>query len=138
MPSFHLAEAFEEQCRRHPEGLFVVDRGERRTWREVAAQVDALAASLADRGLAPGSRLGIDLPNRIEWVVAALAGARLGLTLVPLDPALSYLELKYQLRQAEVAAVVVPAAWGGVAASASAPSCWRWSQCTSVSTPPSC
>ena len=114
MPSSHLAEAFEEQVQTRPDALFVVDRGERWTWRRVADQVDALVASLAERGLGPGDRLGIDLPNRVEWVVAALAGARLGLTLVPLDPALSYLELKYQLRQAEVAAVVVPAEWAGV------------------------
>lgn len=114
MPSSHLAEAFEEQLHSRPDAVFVVDRGARWTWRQVAAQVDALAAALAERGLGPGSRLGLDLPNRLEWVVAALAGARLGLTLVPLDPALSYLELKYQLRQAEVAAVVAPASWGGV------------------------
>jgi fatty-acyl-CoA synthase len=114
VPSFHLAEVFEEQVARRPDQPFVVEGGERWTWRQVAAQVDALAASLAERGLAPGSRLAIDLPNRLEWVVAALAGARLGVTLVPLDPGLSYLELKYQLRQAEAAAVVAPAVWGEV------------------------
>jgi fatty-acyl-CoA synthase len=112
--SSHLAVAFEEQVRARPDAIFVVDRGERWTWRRVADQVEALVASLAERGLGPGDRLGIDLPNRVEWVVAALAGARLGLTLVPLDPALSYLELKYQLRQAEVAAVVIPSEWAGI------------------------
>jgi fatty-acyl-CoA synthase len=42
-----------------------------------------------------------------------LATARLGATIVPIDPALSFHELKYQLRHSEVRAVVTAETWAG-------------------------
>jgi fatty-acyl-CoA synthase len=42
-----------------------------------------------------------------------LASARLGATIVPIDPALSFHELKYQLRHSEVRAVVTAETWAG-------------------------
>ncbi len=77
------------------------------------SQSAGLAASLAGLGVRPGDRLAVDLPNWPEWVVAFLAGARLGATVVPLDPALSFHELKYQLRHSEARAVVTPEVWNG-------------------------
>jgi fatty-acyl-CoA synthase len=43
-----------------------------------------------------------------------LAAARLGATVVPVDPSLGYHELKYQLRHAEAGLAVAPQATGGV------------------------
>ena len=72
-----------------------------------------MAASLAGLGVGPGDKLAVDLPNWPEWVVAFLAGARLGATVVPLDPGLSFHELKYQLRHSEAKVVVTPELWSG-------------------------
>ena len=83
------------------------------SYAEVDAQSAGLAASLAGLGVRPGDRLAVDLPNWPEWVVAFLAGARLGATVVPLDPGLSFHELKYQLRHSEARAVVTPEVWNG-------------------------
>lgn len=108
MASLHLGELFGDRAQAHPGREFVVSGSRRLTYGQVGEQVTRLAAALRALGLEPGHRLAVDLPNQPEWVIAVLAGARLGLTLVPLDPGLSFHELKYQLRQSEANAVVVP------------------------------
>ncbi len=108
MTQHHLAPRFRARVASHPDRPFLLEGARSLTWSEVAGQVDALARALRGEGLAVGDRIGIDLPNGIEWVVTVLAAAQAGLTVVPLDPGMGYHELQYQMRHAEVAAVVIP------------------------------
>lgn len=110
---WQLAAIVEERARTHPAHDCLVSRGRRWSYAQVRDQAANLAASLVDLGLVPGARIALLLPNRAEWVVAFLAAARLGLTVVPLDPRLSVPELKYLLRHSEVGAVVTVAGHGG-------------------------
>ena len=88
--------------------------GDRRlTYADVRREVEALAAALADLGTVPGARVAVNLPNWPEWLTTALATARLGATLVPVNPGLGFHELKYQLRHAEAAVVVTAESWEG-------------------------
>lgn len=112
MAAGHLAELFRAQVQAHRDRELLVGAGQRWTYGQVDERAEALATSLADLGLRAGDRLAIDLPNWPEWVVTLLAGARLGLTVVPLDPGLGYHELKYQLRHSEVGAAVVAERYG--------------------------
>ena len=109
----HLTALFAERANEHPNREFLVFGSRRVTYAQTERETTALAAALAGLGLAPGDRLAIDLPNWPEWVVAFLAAARLKVTPVPLDPSLSFHELKYQLRHAEARAAVIPEAVGG-------------------------
>ena len=86
----------------HPERTLLVAGGRSFTYGLVNSQAGALAAALAELGIEAGDRVAIDLPNWPEWIVALCAAARLGATVVPLNPHLNYHELKYQLRHAEV------------------------------------
>lgn len=113
MPSSHLATLFQDRVQAHPDRELVVFGARRWSYAEADRQSAGLAASLAGLGVGPGDRLAVDLPNWPEWVVAFLAGARLGATMVPLDPALSFHELKYQLRHSEARAAVTPEVWHG-------------------------
>ena len=101
-----LAQVFARRAREHPARTLVVSGGRSLTYAAVDQRASALAAALADLGLGAGDRVGINLPNCAEWVVSMLAVAKLGGVLVPLNPGLSYHELKYQLRHAEASAVV--------------------------------
>ena len=112
MTNWHLADIVEERARNHPARDCLVAGARRWTYGQVREQSGELAAALADLGLKPGARIALLLPNRPEWVIAFLAAARLGLTVVPLDPRLSFHELKYLLRHSEVAAVVTVAGHG--------------------------
>jgi acyl-CoA synthetase (AMP-forming)/AMP-acid ligase II len=76
------------------------------TYGQVDAQGAALAAALADLGVAAGDRLAVSLPNIPEWLVALRAAAALGAVVVPVSPRLTAHEFKYQLRHSSAAALV--------------------------------
>jgi len=70
------------------------------TWSfgRVDAEAESLAAALAGLGLGAGDRLALVLPPRPEFVVSMFAAAKLGATIVPLNPRLTSGELQYALR----------------------------------------
>jgi fatty-acyl-CoA synthase len=95
------------------------------TYGQVDADGAALAAALADRGVAAGDRVAVSLPNVPEWLVALRAAAALGAAVVPVSPRLTVHEFKYQLRHSGAAALVTaerddavdaPALYAGVLA----------------------
>nr|WP_255357110.1 non-ribosomal peptide synthetase [Pseudonocardia sp. HH130629-09] len=72
-----------------PSGTAVVDGANGRRWTaaELDARIDAVATTLAARGVNPGDRVGVLLPRSTE-LVGVLAGVlRAGAACVPLDPA---------------------------------------------------
>jgi long-chain acyl-CoA synthetase len=76
------------------------------TWAELDDRIDRLAATLLARGLAAGARVGILLPNSIEFAVAYFAALRAGLVAQPLNTAYTAAELGYQLGDAQSALVI--------------------------------
>jgi len=111
--SSHLASVFRARVEAHPDRDLVVFGGKRWSYAEVTAQAAGLAASLVGLGLGAGDKIALDLPNWPEWVVAFLASAQVGAVVVPVDPALSFHERKYQLRHSEAKVAVTPEVWGG-------------------------
>ncbi len=73
-----------------------------------------MARELAARGLGPGDRLAIYLPNRIEYIDLFLACTRLGVIVVPINVLYRDREMNHILGDATPKAVVVAddAAWG--------------------------
>ena len=112
MTTHHLAERFAESAGRHGTRECLVAGRRRLTYAQVDAEAAALAAALRDLGVRAGDRLAVDLPNCGEWVVTLLAAARLDAVLVPVNPAVGYHELKYQLRHAEAVLAVAAQAAG--------------------------
>jgi acyl-CoA synthetase (AMP-forming)/AMP-acid ligase II len=62
----------------------------------------SLAARLAAGGVQKGSRIGLIMPNGLDWAITGLAVMRLGATLVPLSTLLRPPELLAQLRVSSV------------------------------------
>nr|WP_324194322.1 AMP-binding protein [Nocardia blacklockiae] len=93
---------------RHGDRPALVDRGTgaRWTYREFAAEVDAVAHGLLAAGLGKGDRVGIWAPNRAEWTLVQYATARIGAILVNINPAYRAHELRYVLGQAGVRLLV--------------------------------
>ena len=109
----HLAVLFAEHAEAHPDREFLVFGSRRMSYAQVQREALALADAFGGLGVQLGDRLAVDLPNWPEWVVAFLAAAYRGAVLVPLDPSLSFHELKYQLRHADVRAGVVAEEYEG-------------------------
>ncbi|AXB45495.1 AMP-binding protein [Amycolatopsis albispora] len=80
--------------------------GRRWTYRELAADVDALAIGLLGLGITKGDRVGIWSPNRAEWTLLQYATAKIGAILVNINPAYRSHELKFVLNQAGVRLLV--------------------------------
>jgi len=103
-----VAQALIDTAKRLPDQEAVVfrEQGERWTWQEFAAKVDALANALLDLGLEKGDRIGIWSPNRPEWLLAQFATARIGLVLVNINPAYRLGELEYALNKVTSKALI--------------------------------
>ncbi len=86
----------------------LVDRtaGRRWTYRELAAEVNALALGLVAQGIGKGDRVGIWSPNRAEWTFLQYATAKIGAILVNINPAYRSHELEYVLNQAGIRLLV--------------------------------
>jgi acyl-CoA synthetase (AMP-forming)/AMP-acid ligase II len=59
--------------------------GPRLTWRDVRDQTASVARGLIARGVEPGDRVAVWLPNDRYWVLAALGALGAGATLVPVS-----------------------------------------------------
>ncbi|MHC1561174.1 AMP-binding protein [Actinomycetospora sp. C-140] len=91
-----------------PDAEALVDRarGERYTWAQFVAEVDALALGLLDLGVAVGDRVGIWAPNCAPWTLLQYATAKIGAILVNINPAYRTHELAFVLDQAGISLLV--------------------------------
>jgi fatty-acyl-CoA synthase len=112
--SWSLAPLVEQRAREHPDHPLATNGERTWTYRQVDADASSLAAAFSELGLGRGDRIAVNLPNGIEWIIATLAAAKLGAVVVPVSPSLSVHDLRYQLRHAEVSAVVTIERWHGV------------------------
>jgi acyl-CoA synthetase (AMP-forming)/AMP-acid ligase II len=83
------------------------------SYRELDLRSRALAARLVAAGVGKRARVGVLMPNGIEWAVVAYAALRAGAVLVPLSTLLRPPELEAQLRSASVAHLVTVASYRG-------------------------
>jgi fatty-acyl-CoA synthase len=79
------------------DAIVVSDQRVRVTYSELWTAVDRAARAFLALDVRRGDRVGIWAPGRYEWVVTQLAIARVGATLVTIDPACDAAELQEQL-----------------------------------------
>jgi acyl-CoA synthetase (AMP-forming)/AMP-acid ligase II len=72
-----------------PDGVALVDSGERYTYGQLRSAAGTLAAQLAAQDLPPGSRVAVLGPNSLFWIAAYLAVMKLGHVAVPFSDKLT-------------------------------------------------
>ena len=87
-----VSECLDEVLETEPDRLAVVDDVASLTYAELDAAANDAAAALAQRGVRPGDRVAVGLPNGIDIVVAFHATMRLGAVWVGIHRALSSVE----------------------------------------------
>ncbi len=102
-----LAQLFTQRAQEHSARECLVAGSRRLTYRQVETSAEALAGAFRDAGIEAGDRVAIAMTSGAEWVITLLAVARLGAVLVPINPAVTYQELKYQLRHTESKIAVI-------------------------------
>uniref|UniRef100_A0A5Q5BHZ6 AMP-dependent synthetase and ligase n=2 Tax=unclassified Mycobacterium TaxID=2642494 RepID=A0A5Q5BHZ6_MYCSS len=90
----------------HPEKAAVIDPASRVSHGDLDRITRTLAAALVGAGVGKGSRVGLVMPNSVQWVQIAVALTRIGAVLVPLSTLLAPRELVAQLRTAAVQVLV--------------------------------
>ncbi|MFC9998620.1 class I adenylate-forming enzyme family protein [Nocardia sp. NPDC127526] len=97
-------------AKRVPDRTALVFGDCRYTYAELDAEVDRVAAVLAEHGIAKGDRLALMATNSDRFVIVFYAAHRLGALFVPINPASAAPELDYLLRDSGAAALVFDAA----------------------------
>lgn len=85
-----------------PDKPMVIDSTDRLSYADLDASSRELAAILVQAGVGKGTRVGLIMPNCVDWVRTAVAVTRIGAVLVPLSTLLTPPELRAQLRVAAV------------------------------------
>ena len=78
--------AFESVARQNASRTAVIYLGSRYRYRDLLADVESLAAALLSKGVQPGEKVMIYLPNSVQWIVSWLGILRAGAVCVPITP----------------------------------------------------
>jgi len=108
-----LGDLLDEATAARPGAEAVVARDTRLTYAALRAQVDTLARALLAAGVARGDRVAVLLPNRPEWLVTALAAARVGAIVAAISTFSTARELAWALEHAEARVLVTVEAFRG-------------------------
>ncbi len=98
--------AFEAVARRRKNHTAVVYLGTRYSYQKLKELAESFAAAFIDKGLMPGQRVIIYVPNSIQWVVAWLGIGRAGGVCVPITPIYTPKDLEYIANDSGAEAIV--------------------------------
>jgi long-chain acyl-CoA synthetase len=87
-----------ESARRRPAQTAIIYFGHKISYRELDEAADHFALGLLAKGLLPGDRVALMLPNCPQFVIACYGALRAGATVVPCNPLYVERELEHQLR----------------------------------------
>jgi long-chain acyl-CoA synthetase len=102
----HPAAIPEERAARAPHAPCLADAHARLDNTAFAAAVRDTATLLAAQGVRRGDVLAVMLPNRVELVTIMFAAWRLGASMTPINPALTPVEVQYQIRDSGARIVI--------------------------------
>src|SRR5262245_51470614 len=85
---------------------FLVADGERLTYAEANTRSAAIACGLLARGIGKGSRVGILMPNSVDWALVWFAATRIGAIAVLLNTFYQAGELAGTVRHSDVSHVL--------------------------------
>ena len=81
--------------------------GKKMTYGELGKKVNDFAAYLHSRGLKPGDRIAIMMPNLLQYPIAMFGSLKAGLIVVNTNPLYTAREMKHQINDSGVTAIVI-------------------------------
>ncbi|MBF8287704.1 MAG: AMP-binding enzyme family protein [Candidatus Rokubacteria bacterium] len=108
-----LGDLLDEMAAGRPHAQALAFRHEQLSYAALHARVDELARALVAVGVTHGDRVAVLLPNRPEWVVAALAIAKIGGIVAAISTFSTARELGWTLEHSEAVALITVSAFRG-------------------------
>ena len=108
-----LGALVDEMAIARPSAEAVVFRGERLTYATLRQRTDTLARALLALGVRKDDRVAVLLPNRPEWLITAVAAAKIGAVTVAMSTFSTPRELAWMLEHAEPRAIVTMESFRG-------------------------
>jgi long-chain acyl-CoA synthetase len=102
-----LPQLLERAARRYPNRPALIFFNNRLSYRTLQDQVDRLATALGVLGVRPGDKVGIQLPNMPQFVIAFYAVQRAGAVAVPTNPSYTPREIEHQWTDAECVTAIL-------------------------------
>ncbi len=99
----------DDMVRRYADHPALIAANRSVSFRELGSDVNRMAIGLARIGVSKGTRVGILMPNRPEWLACAFSALKLGAIVVPLNTLHRKAELEYSLRHADVTVLITVA-----------------------------
>jgi acyl-CoA synthetase (AMP-forming)/AMP-acid ligase II len=97
-----LPELLHRSAARFGDHTFVVADEARLSYRDAETRSAGVARGLLAMGIGKGSRVGVLMPNSVDFVIAALAITRVGAVLVPINTFLQTRELGWTIRHSDL------------------------------------
>jgi acyl-CoA synthetase (AMP-forming)/AMP-acid ligase II len=104
-----IGDIIRNNAAQYPAKVGLIHESQRFTWKETEERVNRCAQALKRLGVKKGDGVGIIAKNSHCWIEAALAMAKLGVRMVPLNIRLEAGELRYIINDAEVGFLLVGA-----------------------------
>lgn len=101
-PEIAVWQMLEQSSQRWPDRPALRFFGRRITYRELWRQVESFARGLVARGIVPGDRVALVLPNSPQMVIGYFGALRAGAVVVPTNPLYTEREFAVQLGDAGV------------------------------------
>lgn len=102
-----VAAMLEESMRKYAARTAFICMGKSITYGQLETASRSLGAWLQSRGLAPGSRVAIMMPNIMQYPVAVAAVLRAGYVVVNVNPLYTPRELEHQLKDSGAEAIII-------------------------------
>ena len=95
IPFQNICEAFEASAQRHGDRTAIIYLGTRFSYQRILGDAARFASSLGARGIGPGDRVVLYVPNSLQWVIAWLGIQKAGAQVVPITPIYTDHDLSY-------------------------------------------
>lgn len=104
----NLVEVFDESVKKYGSQCAYTNMGVELTFDEVSAHVDALVSYLQNNtNLEKGDRIGLQMPNLLQFPITIFACLKAGLTIVNTNPLYTAEEMRHQYKDSGVKAIII-------------------------------
>lgn len=106
--SYHnICSMIDENCSKYADDKCFIFMDKVLTYRQLDQMADQFGAYLQSRGLQPGDRIALMMPNMLQYPIALLGALRAGLIVVNTNPLYTPREMKHQFNDSGAKAILI-------------------------------